>query len=79
MNRVDIVRKVLEIQVKVILEVDVNMLLNKFILRDINAYKESLLLWHEWKLKKKMTKITTDNKLCILKTWKKKVFQCELL
>lgn len=41
---VDIVRKVLEIQVKVILEVDVNMLLNKFILRDINAYKESLLL-----------------------------------
>lgn len=53
MNRVDIVRKVLEVQVKVILEVDVNMLLNKFILRDINAYKESLLLWHEWKLKKK--------------------------
>lgn len=44
LNRVDIVRKVLEIQVKVILEVDVNMLLNKFILRDINAYKESLLL-----------------------------------
>lgn len=43
-NRVDIVRKVLEIQVKVILEVDVNMLLNKFILRDINANKESLLL-----------------------------------
>lgn len=39
LNRVDIVRKVLEIQVKVILEVDVNMLLNKFILRDINAYK----------------------------------------
>lgn len=74
MNRVDIVRKVLEIQVKVILEVDVNMLLNKFILRDINANKESLLLWHEWKLKKKMTKITTDNKLCILKTWQKKVF-----
>lgn len=29
--------------------------------------------------KKKMTKITTDNKLCILKTWKKKVFQCDLL
>lgn len=53
MSRVDIVRKVLEIQVKVILEVDVNMLLNKFILRDINANKESLLLWHEWKLKKK--------------------------
>lgn len=44
LNRVDIVRKVLEIQVKVILEVDVNMLLNKFILRDINANKESLLL-----------------------------------
>lgn len=44
LNRVDIVRKVLEIQVKVILEVDVNMLLNKFILRYINAYKESLLL-----------------------------------
>lgn len=44
LNRVDIVRKVLEIQVKVILEVDVKMLLNKFILRDINAYKESLLL-----------------------------------
>lgn len=44
LNRVDIVRKVLKIQVKVILEVDVNMLLNKFILRDINAYKESSLL-----------------------------------
>lgn len=66
MNRVDIVRKVLE--------VDVNMLLNKFILRDINAYKESLLLWHEWKLKKKMTKITTDNKLCILKLGRIKYF-----
>lgn len=26
-----------------------------------------------------MTKITTDNKLCILKTWQNKVFQCDLV
>lgn len=44
LNRVDIVRKVFEIQVKVIFEVDVNMLLNKFIFRDINVYKEFLFL-----------------------------------